>query len=116
MVFIGLVRSTVAGTDDRDKYCVVPGSGRRASQARRLNADSMSIALKLVSELQLLRLQIPNVVLTRLDLDRHLLDDRQPEPVDAVNLLGVVGHDPQLAQPQVAEDLAADAVVALVDW
>ena len=47
-------------------------------------------------------------------LDRDLLADAQPVALQAVDLLGVVGEDPDRAQPEVDEDLGADAVLAQV--
>src|SRR5688500_280688 len=67
-----------------------------------------------MSHPRLLRLKIPAVVLAGLDLDRDFLDDVQAVTFDAANLLGVVRHDADVAQAEGAEDLAADAVVALV--
>src|SRR5690348_4817630 len=71
--------------------------------------------LKLVPHLGLLRRQIGLVVLAGLDLDGDFFDDAQAVPFDAVNLLGIVGHDADLAKSQISENLTADAVVALVD-
>ncbi len=48
-------------------------------------------------------------------MNRHLLDDFKAEGVEAGVGLGVVGEDAELGEAEVAEDLAADADVALVD-
>ena len=48
------------------------------------------------------------------DLDRHLLDDREPEALDAGELLRVVRQDPDRRQAEVGEDLVADPVLARV--
>ena len=47
--------------------------------------------------------------------DRHLLGDRQAVALEAADLLRVVGEDADARQPEVDEDLRADAVVAQVD-
>ena len=70
--------------------------------------------VKLVSELIPLGGQIPAVLVVRDDLDRHLLDDGEPEPVDAGELLRVVREDADRRQPEVGEDLVPDPVVARV--
>src|SRR3954447_13623362 len=67
-------------------------------------------------QLQPLRLQVPLIVLARHHLYRYVVDDAQAVSLQAVNLLGVVGHDADLADAEVAKDLRADAVIALVDW
>ncbi len=67
-----------------------------------------------VSELIPLGGQIAPVLLVGRDLDRHLLDHRQPEAVDARQLLRVVREDADRRQPEVGEDLVADPVVARV--
>ena len=70
--------------------------------------------VKPVAELIPLGGQIPAVLVVRGDLDRHLLDDREPEAVDAGELLRVVREDADRRQPEVGEDLVADPVVARV--
>ena len=46
--------------------------------------------------------------------DLNLLGDAEPVPLEADDLLRVVGQDPDLGQTEVPEDLGADAVVAEV--
>ena len=48
-------------------------------------------------------------------LDRHLRRDRQPVALQPADLLRVVGEDADARQPEVDQDLRADAVVAQVD-
>ena len=69
---------------------------------------------KQMAELLLLRAQVAMLPGSRRHLDRHALDDADAVRLETLDLLGVVGHEADLAQAQVAEDLAADAVVAPV--
>ena len=64
-------------------------------------------------QLLALGFEILLVVQPGLDPDRDLVHDRQPVPLDPVNLLGIVGHNQQLAQAQVAQNLLADPVIPL---
>src|SRR6266849_2022901 len=45
---------------------------------------------------------------------KRRFDTSQPKPFEPIDLLGVVGEEPDLAHPQVVKDLAPDAVVTLV--
>jgi hypothetical protein len=51
---------------------------------------------KLMPHLQLLGFQIMLVVFGRIDPDRHLFHNVQAITLDAVNLLGVIGHNPNV--------------------
>src|SRR5919201_3572354 len=83
-------------------------SGRRSS--------SLPIrASEQVAKLLFLGLQVAGVVRIGIDLERHLLDDLEPDALDAMVFARIVGEDPHLANAEVVEDLGADAVVALVD-
>src|SRR5262249_35806455 len=81
-------------------------------------APEMSLARPLahqmedVAELLLLGAEILEILLVRLDLERHALDDLQTVALDAGALAGVVRDDAHLAHAEVAQDLRADAVVA----
>src|SRR5215210_4808252 len=70
--------------------------------------------MKLVAELVTFRGEIASVLRPRLDLDRHLLDDLEPEAFDAGDLLRVVRQDPDGAEAELGENLVADPVVAHV--
>src|SRR2546430_2162145 len=48
----------------------------------------------------------------RRDLERHALDDLQPETVEGDVLRRVVRHQPHLPDAEIAKDLTADSVVA----
>ena len=61
-----------------------------------------------------LRAQVGLVVLVGRVLDRDLRADRQAVALEALDLLRVVGEDADRAEPEVDEDLGADAVVAQV--
>ena len=65
-------------------------------------------------ELVLLGLQVAPGVLRGGNFERHRFDDRQPVALDAHELARVVGQQPHRADAEVAQDLRADAVVALV--
>ena len=67
-----------------------------------------------VSELIPLGGQIPPVLVVRDDLERHLLDHVEAEPVEAGDLLRVVREDPDRGEAEVGEDLVADPPVARV--
>ena len=58
--------------------------------------------------------QVGAAALGRRDLQRHALDDLQAVAVEGDVLARVVGHQAHLAHAEVAQDLGADAVVALV--
>ena len=65
-------------------------------------------------ELVALRLEVVAVLVVRLDLDRLLRDDRQPEAADPGDLPRVVREHADRRQPEVGEDLGADPVLARV--
>src|SRR5829696_2274130 len=65
-------------------------------------------------ELRLLRLQIPPVLSVGRNLDRHLLDDREAEALEADDLLRVVREDADRREAEVGEDLVPDTPVARV--
>src|SRR5262245_39746079 len=67
-----------------------------------------------VPELLLLRAQVLQVLLVRLDLERDAVDDGEAVALDAGPLARVVGDEPHAAYAEVAQDLRADAVVAHV--
>src|SRR5215210_510552 len=111
------------------------GSGASAIESRRCSSTSLigqppvgrSFALRFVdaqvlqvlvvqtvAELIPLGRQVVAVLLVRRDLDRQLLDHYEAEAVDPGQLLRVVRQDSDRRQPEVGEDLVADAVVARV--
>src|SRR5207248_11175191 len=65
-----------------------------------------------VAELLLLRLKVLSRLVGWRDLERHALDDGQAEAFDGDVLGGVVRHQADLADAEVAKDLRAGAVVA----
>src|SRR5687767_5815622 len=69
---------------------------------------------QLVSKLIFLGLQIGAGVLGSRDLERNPFGDRQLVPLDADQLARVVGEQSHRADAEVAKDLHADAVVALI--
>ena len=74
----------------------------------------VSDALEEVAELRLLRLHVAPVHVVRGDLDRDALDDLEAVALEADDLHGVVREEPDPREPEVGEDLRADAVVAHV--
>ena len=67
-----------------------------------------------VSELVSLGSQIRDVLRVGRLLDRDLIGDRQAVALQRLDLLRVVGEDPDRAEPEVDQDLRADAEVAQV--
>src|SRR6185503_5730682 len=67
-----------------------------------------------VAQLVALRLEVPAVLVVRLDLDRLLRDGREPVAGDPGDLPRVVRQDADRGQPEVGEDLRADAVLARI--
>ena len=61
-----------------------------------------------VAELLTFRGEVARVLGGRLDLERHLLDDRQPVAVEPRELARIVREDADRRQPEVGEDLVAD--------
>jgi hypothetical protein len=47
-------------------------------------------------------------------LDRHALEHRETVALEAGSLGGIVGHQPEIPEPEVHQNLRADAVVAEV--
>ncbi len=73
---------------------------------------------QLVPELVALGLDVPGVVLVDRRLDGDLVDHLQVEPAvdEGVGLLGIVGEQADLRQPEILEELNADAIVARVGF
>src|SRR5262249_53576850 len=67
-----------------------------------------------VAELLTFGCQIACVLRIRVDLDRHLLDDRQAVAVEAAELPGIVREDPDGREAEVGEDLVPDPPLARV--
>src|SRR5262249_42214114 len=74
-----------------------------------LSLESDALMVEAVPELGALRRKVALVLRVGLDLDRHLLDDRQAEALHARGLARVVGEDADRAEAEVGEDLVADA-------
>src|SRR6266508_2804003 len=70
--------------------------------------EAKVLVVEPVPELRALGLQVVAVLVVRRDLDRHLLDDRQAEALDARDLLRVVREDSNRREPEIGEDLVAD--------
>src|SRR5438094_7570221 len=70
--------------------------------------------LEKVPELVFLRLEVSRVVGVGRDADRYALHHLESEALQAVDLLRVVGEQPDLADPEVVQELAADPVIPLV--
>src|SRR6266540_798980 len=87
--------------------------GERRSLALGL-LEAKVLVVEPVPELRALGLQVVAVLVVRRDLDRHLLDDRQAEALDARDLLRVVREDSNRREPEIGEDLVADPVFAHV--
>ncbi len=84
-----------------------PGGGARAERA-------CLHQLQQVPQLVPLGLEVGGARLGGRHLERDALDDLQAVAREADVLVRVVGHQPHAPDPQVAQDLGADAVVALV--
>src|SRR5229473_1082144 len=67
-----------------------------------------------MTQLVFLGLQVTLVMGVGGNIDWHPFDHFEPEALQAVDLLGVVGKQPDFAHAEVVQDLAADTVVALV--
>src|SRR5262249_2225932 len=87
-------------------------SGRAGRVSMR--ADSRLHRRQLVPELFLLRLQISARRLVRRYLERDPFADRQAVAFDADQLARIVAQQPHRAHAELAENLHADAVVALI--
>ena len=70
------------------------------------------VQLDRVPHLVALRLEVIPVLGVGLDLDRLLRDDGEPEAGDAGDLLRIVREHANGREPEVGEDLRADAVLA----
>ena len=111
----GVTESSVSSRLPRSAVIVlVRCSFAHSSSFSGSRSETEVLMVKPVSELIPLGGQIAPVLVVRDDLDRHLLDDREPEPVDAGELLRVVREDADRGQAEVGEDLVADPVVARV--
>ena len=67
-----------------------------------------------VAELGFFGAEIFFVVGTGGDLDRHPFDHLQAVAFDADNFARIVGNQPDAVQPELHEDLCADAIVAQI--
>src|SRR3954453_20248491 len=72
------------------------------------------LVMQLVAQLRSLRLEVAAILRVRRNLDRHLLDDAEAEPLDSGHLLRVVRQDADRAESEVGENLASDAVLAKI--
>src|SRR3954471_7174636 len=72
------------------------------------------LVVQRVAEALALGPQILLVVRVGHRLDRDLVRDREPVALEAVDLLGVVGEDPDAGEAEIHQDLGADPVVAKV--
>src|SRR5690242_14421152 len=84
------------------------------SRASRASCPGGSNARQLVPELFFLGLEIPPREFRRRDLERQRLDDRQAVALEAHELPRVVCEEPHRPHAERAQNLRADAVVALV--
>src|ERR1700722_19210170 len=89
------------------------GGARRAEEIPKPE-NSLMAELQGMPHLGLFSFQVFPIVLAGLGADRDLVDNGQPIAFDSINLARVVGHDANLPEPEIAKDLAADAVIALV--
>src|SRR5579859_1584610 len=87
---------------------------RSAPLSSGVSPVSPTSSLQKVSELVFLRLEVALVVRVGLNADGNALDNLEPEPFQPIDLFRVVGHQTNLAHAKVVQDLAANAVVALV--
>lgn len=65
-----------------------------------------------MTQFLLFRLQVPSIVAVGGDADGDLLDDFEAIALEADDLLGVIGEEADFSDPEVVEDLRADAVFA----
>src|SRR6185437_16851000 len=87
------------------RHRAVAGRSRSFGRLRFVVGEVLQVlVMQAVTELSPLGGQIRAVLLTGDDLDRHLLDDRQAEAVDARQLFRVVGEDADRREPEVGED------------
>src|SRR5690242_3053581 len=86
----------------------------RSAASRSGVAPFSPTSLEEMAELVFLGFQVALVVRIGGDGDRNPLDHLEAEALEPVDLLRVVGEQSYLPDAEVVEDLAADAVVALV--
>jgi hypothetical protein len=84
-------------------------------RVQHLLVERQPLVVQRVPQPGALRVQVALVVRVGRVHDRDLLGDRQAVAFEPDDLLRVVGHDPDRAEPEVDEDLRPDAVVAQVD-
>src|SRR5579875_4008734 len=94
------------------RSCAADTRKTSASFALRLELEILMV--QLVAELIPLGGQIANVLGMRRHLDRHLLGHLEAVRLEAGDLLRVVRQEAQRRDPQVGEDLVADAPLPLV--
>src|SRR5437899_809267 len=87
----------------------VPGAGSRVPGR---GTRDLSHELENMSELLFFRLEVLLRRFGRRDFEGDALDDLQAEAFDRDVLRGVVRHQPDLADTEVAQDLRSGAVVA----
>src|SRR5215217_8910445 len=76
--------------------------------------ELQALVVEPVPELRALRLEVAAVLGVRRHLDRNLLRHLEPEPLEAGDLLRVVREDPDRLEPELVENLRADAVFSAV--
>ena len=81
-----------------------------------LLVERQALVVEDVAEALPLGAQVILVVWVGHGLNRELVGDREAVALESVDLLRVVGQDPDARQPEIHEDLSADAVVAKVGW
>src|ERR671924_561355 len=79
-----------------------------------LLVERQALVVEGVSEALALGAEVGLVVLVWNRLDGHLVGDRQAVALEPVDLLRIVGEDPDTGQSQVDEDLSPDPVIAQV--
>src|SRR5215213_2119985 len=79
-----------------------------------LLVERQALVMERVPEALALGAQVLLVVGIGNRLDRDLVADREAVALEAVDLLRVVGEDPDTGEPQVDQNLGADPVVAQV--
>src|SRR2546426_953207 len=102
----------VAGTPVASATCRIPEAARRSFGAR--PAMSVWQRRQEVPELVTLRAEVLPVGLRRRDLDGYALGDVKTVSLEPDDLLRIVGQELQVLDPEVHENLSADAVVAKV--
>src|SRR5262249_4979164 len=64
-----------------------------------------------VSFVRQLAAQVRDVLLGGRHLDRYALDHAQTKTIQSDDLLRIIGHEPDLAQPQIGQHLGAQAKI-----